>query len=93
MIEMISMTNPDIQSFERPLLEEEVQDFGKLSLQDNFFNFGLYLYNDHSDEFYEIPEHFGRFMARTEYFENHEEIELMTETVPCKDNTFLDLTV
>jgi len=28
MIEMIQMTNPDIQSFERPLLLEEMLDFG-----------------------------------------------------------------
>ena len=32
-------------------------------------------------------------MARTEYFENHEEVEEITELVPCKDNAFLDLTV
>ena len=87
------MTNPDIQSFERPLLIEEVQDFGELSLQDNYFNFGIYLYDDDADEYYEIPERFGRFMARTEYFKNRVEIEELTETVSCKDNAFLDLTV
>ena len=43
---MIQMTNPDIQSFERPMLLEEMKDFGEMSLQDNFFNFGIYLYYD-----------------------------------------------
>ena len=32
-------------------------------------------------------------MARTEYFENHVEIEELTGPVPCKDSAFLDLTV
>ena len=32
-------------------------------------------------------------MARTEYFKRDKEMEELTETVPCKDNAFLDLTV
>lgn len=43
--EMVSMGNPAVQSYERPLYEHEVEELGEMVFGDYHYNFGVYLYS------------------------------------------------
>ena len=39
--DLITMSDPTIQSYSRPLYKDEVDEFGKINMHDYRFNFGI----------------------------------------------------
>ena len=60
-LEMVEMSEPNIQSYERPLLLEEVDDLGEINFFDSRFSIGVVLMSTATHEFIDIPEEIGRF--------------------------------
>ena len=69
-IEMAEMTNPDIQSYERPMLLQDVLDLDEANLNEQYFNLGLYIYNEDNNNYVDIPDQIGRFKAKIEINES-----------------------
>ena len=57
--EMIEMSEPIIQSYERPLLVSESIDYGELNFYDSFFSVGVVLHSDIENGFIPLPEQVG----------------------------------
>ena len=53
------MHDPSIQSYSRPIYDEEDSFYGDLDLKDHFFNYGIYL--EIRGEPVSLPEKIGRF--------------------------------
>ena len=56
---MFAMTDPNIQSYSRPLYDHEVANFGEMNLNDYSFNFGIVFKSKQSDIVY-LDERIGR---------------------------------
>ena len=60
-IALIVMSDPTIQSYTRPLYEEEIAQKGYLNLDEYRFNFGVYISSENDTKGnVEIPEGIGR---------------------------------
>ena len=57
--EMIEMSEPNIQSYERPLLISETTDYGDLNFYDSFFSVGVVLFSESEVGFIPLPEQVG----------------------------------
>ena len=58
------MNDPTILSYNRPLYEEEVTDFGEMILDEYRFDFGVYLSSTNNTlNMFEIPEGVGRIVS------------------------------
>ena len=62
-LEMVEMSEPNIQSYERPLLLEEADDLGEINFFDSRFSIGVALMSHTEGGFIDIPEELGRFQA------------------------------
>ena len=58
--ELITMSDPTVQSYSRPLYREEVEEFGAINMHDFRFNFGVVA--EINGTFEPLPKEFGRFM-------------------------------
>ena len=64
---MIDMTDPSIQSFERPMLDEDIADIGDAGIanfNEYYFNYGVVLKSRKTGEYLALPESLGRFRSR-----------------------------
>lgn len=83
---MIDMTDPSIQSYERPMLQEEVQDYGILQFSEYNWVAGVALFSGSLKEMIAIPEDIGRFYTKHEYRQKDQSpSDEVTPTVPCKE--------
>ena len=55
------MNDPSIQNLERPIYEEESEEFGTINLDENRFNIGVY-FNDADNKSMLIPANVGRIV-------------------------------
>mmetsp|Transcript_37317 Transcript_37317/g.49075 ORF Transcript_37317/g.49075 Transcript_37317/m.49075 type:complete len:99 (+) Transcript_37317:186-482(+) len=78
------MNDPSIQSYERPLYQSDVTDYGTFILEDYYFYFGVFLKGRDEDEYLNMPESIGRFV---EVLEDRSHKPL----VSCKEHAFKDL--
>ena len=58
-IEMLEMSEPSIQSYERPLLYSETVENGELNFYDSFFSLGVVIKEIRTQEFIALPEQVG----------------------------------
>ena len=58
---MVDMTDPSIQSYERPMLKAELDDYGTVLFGDYHFYVGVSLKDRNNQKNLEIPEDIGRF--------------------------------
>ena len=64
-IELVSMSDPNIVSYSRRLYKEEVEDMGTVyPAQDYYFNFGVF-FLDNKGKSVDIPENIGGMVATT----------------------------
>ena len=59
-VSMIEMSDPNIQSYKRPLYRNEVEDFGQINLDQSFFNFGIFVTSNEVPV--ELDPRIGRFI-------------------------------
>ena len=64
MISMIEMTDPQIQSYKRSMYKSELDEYGAMNLQENFFSYGVFVTNGKTGEPLTFPEGFGRFVTK-----------------------------
>ena len=71
MTELVEMTSPTIESYTRPMYDEEIADFGAVNFKDYKFIAGIYLFTqsgtNNDREPLELPENLGRFLAITDH--------------------------
>ena len=84
-IEMIEMSEPNIQSYERPLLLEEVLELGEINFYDNRFVFGIVLESKEQREFIDLPQEVGRFEVHVDTILEKGRNKEVTEAVSCLD--------
>ena len=60
-VEMIEMSEPNIKSYERPLLYSETLDFGELNFYDSFFSVGVAIFHTKMRQFTAVPEQVGNW--------------------------------
>ena len=68
-LEMVTMNEPEIQSYERPFYKEEIKSFSKMKMIDHDFSFGIYLYTDDpktgAEKPLPLPASLGRFITHS----------------------------
>ena len=57
--EMTEMSEPNIQSYERPLLYSETVENGELNFYDSFFSVGIVLHDERKQSHLSLPEQVG----------------------------------
>ena len=87
-IDLVNMNDPTITSLERPMLRNEIDEYGAINLQESLFTIGITVLND--DGSYIVPSGIGRFILLTSDVGSDED-DIVTDLVPCGD-TFGQLT-
>ena len=77
MTDLVLMNDPDIVVLERPIYEEESDDFGMVNLREKRFDFGIVITDKTSNKL-SIPTEIGRVVAHNYDFGDH-------DTVQCKE--------
>ena len=63
---LVEMSEPSIQSYQRPMGEEEITDLGEVILSEYHYNFGI-LFTDQKGAPYHLPASMGRVMSYVEH--------------------------
>ena len=84
---MIEMSEPNIQSYERPLLITETEDYGELNFYDSFFSVGVVLFNSENPKFMHLPEQVGSWQAIATITQGKDNVQEFTDAVKCVDQS------
>ena len=79
------MSDPSIQSYKRSMYKSELDDLGKVNLNDGFFNYGIHVQH-YSGAKHVMPEIIGRWVSRIQ--EAHPErgaVVVRRPLVPCTE--------
>ena len=68
------MNDPSIQNLERPIYEEESEEFGNINLDENKFNIGVF-FVDTDNETMLIPENVGRVVFSSNDYREYDPVD------------------
>ena len=69
LVKLVEMSEPSIQSYQRPMSEEVITDLGEVILSEFHYNFGI-LFTDQKGAPYHLPASMGRVMSYVEYVDS-----------------------